>query len=874
MERYNSFATYGETPPASEYAAASAQPAVVQDSATQQVGDLNSSWINSGQFEPQLMGLQQSEHKQYVPHPPPSSARITQSFAHPHQNSNNLSNIYQAPYIQASQSEVSGANLSSFTSSLADSRCPQAVPQGQPLGNIPYVSSSRVPFWAPSPGRAHAPGQLPYVSSSQAPLWTPSPGRAHAPGQLPYAGSSQAPLWTPSPGRAHAPGRQEQAMSFNTPYASHSQAQLWTSSGSAHVPGWQAQFTNSSQSPLWMPSLDLAQASGLRAQALNIFNGSYAGGSQALSELPSVGLAPITGSRGHAWDEYQSSLSISSHETDGSSVGGSSHNYLDDTYASALISTQSSSHAATVPELEELMINDTSSSSLPIAFGNTGVSGVFRSSASAVSSTRSNKRKANTDVVSGSHHASSSKRTRNDDVDASGHASSFKRTRNDDLRDYLFHNLEVPPASPKARQALQSAIEAFKLEKIKDGVYFSDSPKNLKKHLLDSIEYHLGEAREEFDLSDVELPLNISTISAFFKALDSHLNQGRTLGRVLVTRELGLKRGADNAAIIAALDAKQKELNVERVHRTRPNAFAYTSLPALLAPLLEVWEQPSHTALHTAPAPLQHCRSSMEALKTRSGRVFPPYRLRSVLAAKTVHEAAIETPVTRYAKQRMRNGCNETEAFRAKDGRKLKRVKQATSGHAPEAYVAIPSTVKKPLALGFLAIKWDGQLKVRYIFGTASVVIFSKFDTSYIDNPLRRILAPRADQKVVVKYAGSHPSSATALGVARSYGDRVEDFKTFEITDNPKTKHIFVTIFEERLGSSIPISLHSQYKLTQGFAPIQEISIGRNQRIRALGASLHRHTVPSYVSADLGISQDIINFAQKALIAVLVKQWD
>ncbi|KDR66855.1 hypothetical protein GALMADRAFT_147513 [Galerina marginata CBS 339.88] len=67
----------------------------------------------------------------------------------------------------------------------------------------------------------------------------------------------------------------------------------------------------------------------------------------------------------------------------------------------------------------------------------------------------------------------------------------------------------------------------------------------------------------------------------------------------------------------------------------------------------------------------------------------------------------------------MRNGCNETEAFRAKDGRKLKRVKQATSGHAPEAYVAIPSTVKKPLALGFLAIKWDGQ-KTRLIVDSKS----------------------------------------------------------------------------------------------------------------------------------------------------------
>jgi fatty acid synthase subunit beta len=105
--------------------------------------------------------------------------------------------------------------------------------------------------------------------------------------------------------------------------------------------------------------------------------------------------------------------------------------------------------------------------------------------------------------------------------------------------------------------------------------------------------------------------------------------------------------------------------------------------------------------------------------------------------------------------------------------------------------------------------------------------------TSYIDNPLRRILAPRAGQKIVVKYTGSTPTSITVYGAARSYGDHIQGFKSLEIIYKKATQGIDVTLFEERQGSSIPLSLQFVYKPSQGFAPIHEISTGRNERIKA-----------------------------------------
>jgi fatty acid synthase subunit beta len=104
--------------------------------------------------------------------------------------------------------------------------------------------------------------------------------------------------------------------------------------------------------------------------------------------------------------------------------------------------------------------------------------------------------------------------------------------------------------------------------------------------------------------------------------------------------------------------------------------------------------------------------------------------------------------------------------------------------------------------------------------------------SAYVDNALQRLLAPRRGQKVVVKYASSVPASVTFYGSARSYGAHIENFKAVEVAYEASTKAINVTIFEERSGVSVPLTLKFVYKPSQGFNPIHEVAEGRNTRIK------------------------------------------
>jgi len=69
-------------------------------------------------------------------------------------------------------------------------------------------------------------------------------------------------------------------------------------------------------------------------------------------------------------------------------------------------------------------------------------------------------------------------------------------------------------------------------------------------------------------------------------------------------------------------------------------------------------------------------------------------------------------------------------------------------------------------------------------------------------------------------------------GAARSYCGHLPDFKAIEIIYSPKTNLIDVSIYEERRGSFIPLSLQYKYKPTQGYTPIHEIAADRNKRIK------------------------------------------
>ncbi|KAI5122922.1 hypothetical protein M0805_007600 [Coniferiporia weirii] len=117
---------------------------------------------------------------------------------------------------------------------------------------------------------------------------------------------------------------------------------------------------------------------------------------------------------------------------------------------------------------------------------------------------------------------------------------------------------------------------------------------------------------------------------------------------------------------------------------------------------------------------------------------------------------------------------------------------------------------------------------LRALLTTPSVVQ----GTSYVSNPLRRLFAPRAGQKVVVGSKGDVPASVALYGSARSYGKHKADFKAVEVLYNGKSRKINVTIFEERREVSVPLSLVFDYRPDMGFAPIHEVSEGRNKRIK------------------------------------------
>ncbi|KAF7311393.1 Fatty acid synthase subunit alpha [Mycena kentingensis (nom. inval.)] len=105
--------------------------------------------------------------------------------------------------------------------------------------------------------------------------------------------------------------------------------------------------------------------------------------------------------------------------------------------------------------------------------------------------------------------------------------------------------------------------------------------------------------------------------------------------------------------------------------------------------------------------------------------------------------------------------------------------------------------------------------------------------TSYIDNPMKRLLAPRVGQKVVVGYNDALPVSVTVYGAARSFGEHKKAFKAVEIVYSPADQNISVTMFEDRRDISVPLTLQFAYKPSQGFAPIHEIATDRNNRIKA-----------------------------------------
>jgi fatty acid synthase subunit alpha, fungi type len=104
--------------------------------------------------------------------------------------------------------------------------------------------------------------------------------------------------------------------------------------------------------------------------------------------------------------------------------------------------------------------------------------------------------------------------------------------------------------------------------------------------------------------------------------------------------------------------------------------------------------------------------------------------------------------------------------------------------------------------------------------------------SSYVDNPFRRLLSPRAGQKVIVRTDHAVPTGLEVLGAIRSYGTQSSSFKAVDINYSSSTGLIDVTIFEERRDVSVPLHLQFKYMPTMGTVPIHEITEGRNTRIK------------------------------------------
>lgn len=104
--------------------------------------------------------------------------------------------------------------------------------------------------------------------------------------------------------------------------------------------------------------------------------------------------------------------------------------------------------------------------------------------------------------------------------------------------------------------------------------------------------------------------------------------------------------------------------------------------------------------------------------------------------------------------------------------------------------------------------------------------------TSYITNPLRRVLAPRPGQTLTVRMLDGLPNHISVHGAAHSFGEHRPDFLAVDIKYDPSSRLINLTLFEERRGSAIPLHLQFKYEPSQAYAPIHEVAEGRNKRIK------------------------------------------
>jgi fatty acid synthase subunit beta len=103
--------------------------------------------------------------------------------------------------------------------------------------------------------------------------------------------------------------------------------------------------------------------------------------------------------------------------------------------------------------------------------------------------------------------------------------------------------------------------------------------------------------------------------------------------------------------------------------------------------------------------------------------------------------------------------------------------------------------------------------------------------TSYIANPLRRVLVPRVGQKTVVHLLGDRPNQFSIYSAAHSFGQHQPDFLAVDIR-YASFLLINLTLIEGCQRDAVPLYLQFKYEPSHPHAPIHEIMEGHNKRIK------------------------------------------
>ncbi|KAK0558477.1 fatty acid synthase alpha subunit Lsd1 [Tilletia horrida] len=115
------------------------------------------------------------------------------------------------------------------------------------------------------------------------------------------------------------------------------------------------------------------------------------------------------------------------------------------------------------------------------------------------------------------------------------------------------------------------------------------------------------------------------------------------------------------------------------------------------------------------------------------------------------------------------------------------------------------------LSIKYTQTQDDDRLIRRFALGSQTSVVQTR---SNINNPVKRVFAPRPGQTADVVFAAAtmKPLSVRRQGASSSYDAHDANFVAVELRMEPGSKAISVTMSEERRGESIPLALEFVYR--------------------------------------------------------------